>query len=400
MPKADRLDKHRKNWKTCLTNKYFSTSRLDKPNKTVVDTSAHHEAIKTAVEGWAEVDLTKLVFTDISGRSNNKTYRVAAPEGAEPKTVILHINKVGEDDTASAERERDAQKAGAEIFPQRLSADDSLEIVIEADGGNPVGADRTVKDFAEALASVHKVEPAWFDAAKEKIGEKLEALKEGAAGAPVWWFALHPVMLAGLSEDKLKEFMADFVEPISEAGKKVVTCHGDFHKGNVLEKEDKTLQVVGFDFMYAGFAALDIAYYLMVNSLPPPARKEFVQAYLKAMGQEEENEEETNKLIYDVEMQSLRVAFMNCWLLTENAMEKDKNYKGEIWTMIKEFETKSRSAEEGETEKAAELQKSVVDNGVWVAATNDMTPEQKKVWDKHKGHYSGEGGGCCSCNVM
>ena len=76
-------------------------------------------------------------------------------------------------------------------------------------------------------------------------------------------------------------------------------------------------------------------------------------------------------------------------------MEKDKKYKGEIWVALKEFELKSREEEGG-----AELQKKVVDMGAWVAATDAMTEEQKKSWDKYKNLYSGDGGGCCACNVF
>lgn len=395
MPRPDRLDAYRKQWKTCMTNLYWSTHRLDKPNATKVDCSAHHEALK-AIEGWAEVDATKLECKDISGRTNDKTFRVTAPEGSEPLTLVMHVNTVAEgDDTESAERVRDAQKAMAEVCPQRLSAEDNLAVVIEADGGNAVSAEKTHKDFAELLANVHKVDPAWFDPHKEKIVAKVAGLAEATAGAPCWWFGLHPVMLSKLSEDKVKELAADFVEPLSEFGKKVVTCHGDFHKGNVLEKADKTLCVIDCEFAYAGFAVTDIAYHFLVNAYTPVAKKEFVEAYLKGCGQEEAVEDETNKLLYDIEMQGLRAAYLSAWLNTENAMEKNKNYKGEIWVMMKEFETKTREEEGG-----AELQKKVVDNGVWVAATNAMTEEQKKSWGKFKDLYSGDGGSCCACTIM
>jgi len=233
MPKPDRLDAYRKIWKTCKTNQYWTTHRLDKANTVKGTPETHKEAIKTAIEGWAEVDVEKLVYADISGKSNNKTFRVTAPEGSEPLTVILHVNTIAEDDKESAERERDAQKALAEVCPQRLNAEEVLDVVVEGDGGKIVSAEKTHKDFAELLANVHKTDAAWFDAHKEKIGEKLAPLKEATAGAPVWWFALHPLMLKGISDEKLTELAADFVEPISEAGKKVVTCHGDFHKGNI-----------------------------------------------------------------------------------------------------------------------------------------------------------------------
>jgi hypothetical protein len=54
---------------------------------------------------------------------------------------------------------------------------------------------------------------------------------------------------------------------------------------------------------------LDIALHFDYTPLSREQQQEFVQAYLKARGQEEENVEETHKLLYDVEMASTRAGF-------------------------------------------------------------------------------------------
>merc|ERR1712139_1471 len=199
-------------------------------------------------------------------------------------------------------------------------------------------------------------------------------------------------MLDGMDEEKLKDWAADCYEPLSENGKKVVTCHGMFTRDNVLAKADGTLQVIDWEWAYAGWAALDIAFHFLVTPHTPVQKKEFVLAYLKASGVEEENEEETNKLLYDIEMQSLRVAYYSGKLLTILAMEKDKKYDGCVWTHMKAYEEKSR--------EDAALQTAVVNNGTWVAATQDMDETFKKDWDKFGKIYQGGGGACCNCAIF
>jgi len=395
MPTHKSVDDHVKQWPLSIVKKWLKKERrLAKANKEKMDTKAHVTTVKTAIEAWAEVDEAGIEVADISGRSWNKTFRVTAPGEADPKTVILAVNKEAVAEQESHERLLAVQKVVAEagLTGARLSGDDAFEVTISGDSGTPVPADKTHKDLAELLAKVHAVDPAWFDATKEKAGEKHECLKEAIAGAPIWWFATHAAMLEGMDEEKLKDWAADCYEPLSEAGKKVVTCHGMYERENVLVKADGALQVVDFEWSYAGWAALDIAFHFLVTPHTPVQKKEFVLAYLKGTGVEEENEEETNKLLFDCEMQSIRVAYYSGKLLTMLAIEKDKKYDGCIWTHMKAFEEKAR--------EDAELQTSVVNLGAWGAATDKMDETFKKDWDKHGKMYLGGGGGCCNCVVF
>lgn len=395
MPTHKSADDHCKQWKNSLVLKWLKKERrLAKPNKEKMDTAPHVTSTKAAIEAWAEIDEAGITVDDISGKSWNKTFRVTAPGEADPKTVIVTVSKETEAEKESHERILAVQKVVAEagLTGARLSGDEAFEVTVSGDSGTPCPADKKHTDLAELLAGVHKVDPAWFDATKEKVGERHECMKEATAGAPIWWFATHAAMLEGMDEEKLKDWAADCYEPLSENGKKVVTCHGMFERDNVLVKADGTMQVVDFEWAYAGWAALDIAFHFLITPHTPVQKKEFVLAYLKGMGVEEENEEETNKLLYDIEMQSLRVAYYSGKFLTILAMEKDKKYDGCVWTHMKAYEEKSR--------EDAALQTAVINNGAWVAATQDMDETFKKDWNKFGKIYQGGGGACCNCVIF
>lgn len=242
------------------------------------------------------------------------------------------------------------------------------------------------------LANVHKTPTEWFDKYRTAVGEKYECLKEVGAGNPVWWFAVHPVFLSCLDTEEVAGLAADAVEPLSEAGKKVVTCHGDFHKCNVLESNG-ALKCIDLQFACSGWAALDIALHFDLTPYSREQKQEFVNAYLKASGQEEENAEETKKLLYDVEMAGTRAGFLNCYLHTCEGKKEHAAYQGEVWEQVKAFEAKSR--------EDPALQEKIVTNGIWLAAYNEGDAAYKKLWDKWNKIYGGSGSkGCCSCNIM
>ena len=51
----------------------------------------------------------------------------------------------------------------------------------------------------------------------------------------------------------------NFCKPMSVQGMRIVTCHGDLHKDNILFNEDQ-LSLIDFDWSHVGYAASDMAF--------------------------------------------------------------------------------------------------------------------------------------------
>jgi len=391
MPKHHKLNTHKQGWITNMV-KHMNKWRLSK-SKPTVDVEAHRAKICEAFEAWKEVDQSKLDFLELPGEKNEHTLIVTSA-GAEPEKIVLRLREVPEEENEHYHSEAEATKLIAEagFAPKRLDAGEDLNWCLEEYSGSEIHNEKNHKDFAALLANIHKTPTDWFDKYREKVAEAHECLKEVNPGNPVWWFAVHPAFLKVLDTEDLVGLVADAVEPLSEFGKKVVTCHGDFHKDNMLEANG-ALRCIDLQFACSGWAALDIAMHFDYTPYSREQKQEFVQAYLKASGQEEESAEETQKLLYDIEMASTRAGFMNCYLHTCEGKKENTDYKGEVWDSIKAFEAKAR--------EDVELQKKIVTNGIWLAAANEGDAAYKKNWDKWGKIYGGAGSkGCCKCVVM
>ena len=88
-------------------------------------------------------------------------------------------------------------------------------------------------DIARVLARIHKVPTDWYDPWKQKITDLYPVLKEAHLGSHVWLFTCSIDWYEVYAP--LHKIWQDFsIEPVSQAGKKIVTNHGDFHHGNIL----------------------------------------------------------------------------------------------------------------------------------------------------------------------
>ena len=391
MPQHDKMNNNKTPWVVNMI-KVMNKWRVAK-GKPSIDCEPHKDKIIAAFEAWKEADKTKMTFKELKGEKKETTIIVTC-EGAEPNQIVLRVRELPETENEHYHSESDATKATAEagFAPKRLDAGEELLFVLEEYAGVEPSKEKTHKDMAELLANIHKVPTEWFDKYREKVTETYEVLKEVSPGNPVWWYATHPECLKGIEAEVLKGLVEDATEPISESGKKVVTCHGNFHKDNVLENAEKKLTAIDFEFACSGWAALDIAMHFNYTPYSVAQKKEFIDAYLKASGQEEENVEETGKLLYDVEMAGTRAGMSNSYLTTCDAKKNNKGYEGEVWAEILKYELKAR--------EDAEIQKKIVANGVWLAAATDGDDAYKKTWEKWSKLYMGGSKGCCACNIM
>ena len=154
--------------------------------------------------------------------------------------------------------------------------------------------------YGRLFAQIHKLPTEWYDEWREDVCTRQPWMKDMPLGSWVW-------IQVGQSEhydNALPECLARMSKdyawmPITEAGSRIVTVHGDMHKRNVLQMAD-SMRAIDFDATCVSHAVNDLGYALgYVNrgwmdketgffNLPdeemPVRKRAFIASYLSAMG--------------------------------------------------------------------------------------------------------------------
>ena len=124
------------------------------------------------------------------------------------------------------------------------------------------------------LASVHKVPQAWFDEWRQAMRQQFPQLDDAGVGTGSYlWKAaglVGPPLASWLDKATLEVFENTGPWAASEAGKAIVSVHGDFHLANMLIGSDSYL-VCDFENSGVGPAVGDLCCELPLHlSLPSP----------------------------------------------------------------------------------------------------------------------------------
>ena len=207
-----------------------------------------HEAIAElvvqALPSWADLDTDEIEVKDVSGHGGSKTFKVTAPDGTDPPAVAMHsrsesvtTEEISEPRLAAAA----AALLGADVAPRRLAQGGDWYIVAWAGKalGSPFGScEAEADELGRVMANIHKVPTDWYEPFRAKIKELMPAFSRVSDGSHVWWYSARmQEWLEGVSGDTMAFYAATMPEPTSAFGKKIVTCHGDFHAGNLVRDE-------------------------------------------------------------------------------------------------------------------------------------------------------------------
>ena len=115
---------------------------------------------------------------------------------------------------------------------------------------------------------------------------------------------------------RVSEFQTAFTNveilPVSYAGQRIVTTHGDFHPGNIIVSNMHGIffiKVVDFEQSHVSFAIQDISYCFGAKTFKHKETKlAFAEAYLKELGNSF-TESDVHALVLDAERCSLSTAF-------------------------------------------------------------------------------------------
>jgi len=88
--------------------------------------------------------------------------------------------------------------------------------------------------IARLMAKIHKIDPSWYTPFRECERAKSPIFKDVSDGSYFWLLSTRHRYFGKISTDEKKKWYVNFplVEPISKAGKRVVTTHGDIHGMN------------------------------------------------------------------------------------------------------------------------------------------------------------------------
>ena len=180
-----------------------------------------------------------------------------------------------------------------------------------------------MKQLGGLLAKVHLIDPNWYTPHYEKLLAKYPALNLVPRGSSFWYLTTRNWPLACKKEhttsmeswmNRISETFKDFIEleiqPMTTAGKRIVSTHGDFDPTNILISEEGILNVIDFEQAHVSFAIQDMSYFFM--NLPNTSCKEykmaFCSAYLSEMGYQYE-ESDVFALALDAERCTLSTGF-------------------------------------------------------------------------------------------
>lgn len=181
---------------------------------------------------WTDITRENITVKNISGAGGSNTYVATAYAGDESKKkqVCVHIRRKEEQDPITERRMEAAQKTMWEhgVAVPRIISGDYWYIEPFVDN---CPEKSTNEDMAKLLADIHRVPTEWFEPFRKELIDMYPHLAEAKLGSHVWLFSTR---LEWYNEYKKSwKFWQDAgFEPLSEAARKYVTVHSDFHGGN------------------------------------------------------------------------------------------------------------------------------------------------------------------------
>ena len=273
--------------------------------------------------GWGSVDRSCIeIEADVIGLGGSKTYKVSAPAGGglTPTRVALHSRASSLSPESEARTAAAARLFGqAGLAPERLA--EGTDWFIEPWEGNGQPTWATVADMrvlGREVAKVHALPIGWFQPFRTQLKEDFPIYADVPDGCHIWWNSCRTsdFYTAGRDEEWAAVYVQPLFTPHTQAGARIVTCHGDLHAGNMISftedcaMEDGSVKFLDLEFAHVSNACSDLGYACFhyedmplkdvgIARDPPDAmRRAFLQSYLEATG-EPSGERDVDALLID-----------------------------------------------------------------------------------------------------
>jgi hypothetical protein len=255
---------------------------------------------------WRDAKAADIEVGNVSGGSGSSTFKVALL-GASPPAFALHCRPqpgAAEPDFMSRMGAAGTVFAEHGCGPARLAHGSNWFVEVWAGAGKKdLDSLVTWEKIGRTLGKVHQIPVDWFDQARQHIHKKLPQATHVPPTSSVWpYLARFETVWGCLSDaDIFDQYAkcstaAEGFAPRHRLAAKCVTCHGDYHPGNLVLGDDGELVCVDFEFTCAGSAAHDLACAVARCGSDYTKKKSFMHAYLKELG---EPESEADDLILD-----------------------------------------------------------------------------------------------------
>ena len=260
---------------------------------------------------WENSTTNQITVKDVSGNGGNRTYRIIRSKDENILAeVAFHLvgekNRFGnQPDFLSVQKAATVVFASVELGPRRLHEKEDVFFINKWFGNSKCLPSLDVdidlaKQLGVLLARIHSIDQKWYTPHYEKLLTKYAALVDVTRGSSFWLLTTRnwPLILkeshAGSMDSWMKrisEAHTHFIEteimPFSSAGKRIVTTHGDFHRGNILVSNivgKRVLNVIDFEQCHVSFAIQDISYCFWSQTVSNKKNKlAFAYAHLKEM---------------------------------------------------------------------------------------------------------------------
>jgi len=109
----------------------------------------------------------------------------------------------------------------------------------------------------------------------------------------------------GMTDQAFKYYLDLPLEPISIAGKRIVTTHGDIHYSNVIKNTFGDIYLVDLEHICVSYAVNDLSYFFMaqMNEKSLKDKLSFCKTYLEALNLESiyNIDEQAELLLFDIQ---------------------------------------------------------------------------------------------------
>lgn len=252
------------------------------------------QALSGCRKGWAAVVPEDLVLQDCSGFGGGRTYSIVRASEPEVPTVILHILPAfyccARERPISFDRIRTAQRlfSQAGVSPARICEDPGGQWYLEEFGGDTLASalatTSLLQEVAALVARVHAIPVHWFDDIRLRMRRRYPGLSDVPVGSCVWWHVAKSIHFAEhVSAQELRALAEAGPFPVSPAGSRLVTSHGDVHRGNLVTVGGE-LRLIDLEFALVGCAVHDLCYATAMLCETSEQTNEFLRSYLSASG--------------------------------------------------------------------------------------------------------------------
>jgi hypothetical protein len=290
------------------------------------DTQAYKRLCSEILPGWKGTHPSQIELKNFSGNGGSKTYKISCKH-ASPAAVILHGRMRRDEDPSTEARMQDAHKMlwEAGLAPPRLYTGDYWYIELFVPDVRKTRLDmwlcekfpryqaRRNRKVIKLLADIHKnASTAWFEPYRKKAMQEFPILKDAKLGSHIWLWTTRLEYYNWVPAEWQQFWLEAGPEPITDAAKRLVFNHGDFHEANILvDKKGCKIWAIYYEFTQPCWAINDIAYSLAIEQLgckhdSYDGKFTFCKSYLEEMGYPT-LKKDVDAFIFDAECQSMRV---------------------------------------------------------------------------------------------